>query len=41
MSDKNKGQTKKGTGLKKSYGEAVARPVIKPPKINPGKSKDK
>lgn len=41
MSDKGKGQTKKGTGVKKSYGEAVARPVIKPPNIDKGKKKSK
>ena len=41
MSDKNKEHKKKNTGIKKSYGEALARPVIKPPKIDKDKTKDK
>lgn len=41
MSDKNKEQKKNNTGIKKSYGEAVARPVVKPPKIDKGKAKNK
>lgn len=39
MSDKNKEQKKQNTGIKKSYGEAVSRPVIKPPKTDKGPKK--
>lgn len=41
MSDKSKEQKTTNTGIKKSYGDAVARPVIKPPKIDIGKTKKK
>lgn len=38
MSEKKKDQGKQ-SGIKKSYGESVARPSIKPPKINTSKKK--
>ncbi|WP_256463984.1 hypothetical protein [Gracilibacillus caseinilyticus] len=34
----NKKSDKKGSSIKKSYGEAVERPPVKPPKLKPNKS---
>ncbi|MFA1819607.1 hypothetical protein ACDX78_05310 [Virgibacillus oceani] len=41
MSDKKRVQKIKNTEIKKSYGEALARPVIKPPKKAIDRTKNK
>jgi len=45
MSDNKNNKTNENKesnkGIKKSYGEAVERPVVKPPRLNTGKPKDK